>query len=152
MRAFIGQFDRISLGIFLLGAAIGVVWLVALDLGVLLAGLALLVALVWLTLRLVVSRPAVAGADPVTDAALRRASAHRVLRGATAGATLTLGPVLYVASSAVRGVAGEAAWLQALAVLLVVLALVVSLAGLALLLLPAPRVPAPAQAPEAVPA
>jgi len=43
MRAFIGQFDRVSLGIFLLGAAIGVVWLVALDLGVLLVGLVLVI-------------------------------------------------------------------------------------------------------------
>jgi len=34
LRAFIGEFDRVSAGIFLLGAAIGVVWLIALDLGV----------------------------------------------------------------------------------------------------------------------
>ena len=43
MRAFLGQFDRVSLGVFLLGAAIGAVWLVALDLGIVLAGLSLLV-------------------------------------------------------------------------------------------------------------
>lgn len=43
MRAFVGQFDHVSLGVFGLGAAIGAVWLVALDLGVVLAGLTLAV-------------------------------------------------------------------------------------------------------------
>jgi hypothetical protein len=43
VRAFLGQFDRASLGVLLLGAAIGVVWLVALDLGIALAGMTLLV-------------------------------------------------------------------------------------------------------------
>lgn len=51
MRAFIGQFDRVSLGVLLLGAAIGVVWLVALDLGVLLVGLALLIGSVTLIIH-----------------------------------------------------------------------------------------------------
>ena len=51
MRAFIGQFDRVSLGIFLLGAAIGVVWLVALDLGVLLVGLFLVIGSIALIIQ-----------------------------------------------------------------------------------------------------
>jgi Na+/phosphate symporter len=51
MRAFIGQFDRVSLGIFLLGAAIGVVWLVALDLGVLLVALVLVIGSVALIIQ-----------------------------------------------------------------------------------------------------
>lgn len=51
MRAFIGQFDRVSVGIFLLGAAIGVVWLVALDLGLLLVALALLIGSVTLIIH-----------------------------------------------------------------------------------------------------
>lgn len=34
MRAFIGEFDRVSLLLFVLGAAIGVTWLISLDLGV----------------------------------------------------------------------------------------------------------------------
>jgi len=51
MRAFIGQFDRVSLGIFLLGAAIGAVWLVALDLGVLLVGLVLVIGSVALIIQ-----------------------------------------------------------------------------------------------------
>jgi hypothetical protein len=46
MRAFVGQFDRVSLGVFGLGAAIGAVWLVALDLGVALAAVALLIGAV----------------------------------------------------------------------------------------------------------
>ena len=51
MRAFIGQFDRVSLGIFLLGAAIGIVWLIALDLGVLLVALVLLIGSVALIIQ-----------------------------------------------------------------------------------------------------
>ncbi|MEA2650922.1 MAG: hypothetical protein QOI85_643 [Chloroflexota bacterium] len=51
MRAFIGQFDRASLTILLLGAAIGVVWLVALDLGVVLAAVVVLVGSVTLIVR-----------------------------------------------------------------------------------------------------
>lgn len=43
MRAFIGQFDSVSRGVFGLGLAIGAVWLVLLDLGVILAVAALLV-------------------------------------------------------------------------------------------------------------
>lgn len=43
MRAFIGQFDRVSLSVGLLGAAIGAVWLIALDLGMFLASITLVV-------------------------------------------------------------------------------------------------------------
>lgn len=48
MRAFIGQFDQVSLGVVLSGAAIGAVWLIALDLGIALAGITLLVGSVLL--------------------------------------------------------------------------------------------------------
>lgn len=48
MRAFIGQFDRVSLGIAGLGVAIGLVWLAAVDLGVAVAGLIVVVAAVTL--------------------------------------------------------------------------------------------------------
>jgi hypothetical protein len=51
MRAFLGQFDRTSLGLFLLGAAIGAIWLVALDLGIVLAAIALLVGSVALVIH-----------------------------------------------------------------------------------------------------
>lgn len=48
MRAFIGQFDQVSLGVVLSGAAIGAVWLIALDLGIAIAGITLLVGSVLL--------------------------------------------------------------------------------------------------------
>jgi len=51
MRAFVGQFDYLSLEVFGLGAAIGALWLVALDLGVMLAGLTLAVGSVALIIR-----------------------------------------------------------------------------------------------------
>lgn len=51
MRAFLGQFDRVSLDVFLLGTAIGAVWLVALDLGIMLAGVSLLVGSVALIIH-----------------------------------------------------------------------------------------------------
>jgi hypothetical protein len=51
MRAFLGQFDRVSLGVFLVGAAIGAVWLVALDLGIVLAAIFLLVGSVALIIH-----------------------------------------------------------------------------------------------------
>jgi hypothetical protein len=56
-----------------------------------LAGLLLAAAATAVVLRLVVARPAVVGADPGTDAVLRRASSHRVLRASTAAALATLG-------------------------------------------------------------
>ena len=68
-----------------------------------------LAALVGLALHLVVSRPAVAGADAATDTALRRAGAHRVLRGAACGAGLTLAGLLLTAGNATRGVADDGA-------------------------------------------
>lgn len=43
MRAFIGQFDRVSLAIAALGIGVGIIWLVAVDLGVALAGVVLAV-------------------------------------------------------------------------------------------------------------
>ena len=51
MRAFVGQLDQISLGVFGLGAAIGAVWLVALHLGISVAGLTLLVGSVALIIH-----------------------------------------------------------------------------------------------------
>jgi hypothetical protein len=106
-----------------------------------LIGVLLLTAAVEAALRLVVNRPAVPGADQVTDTALRRASAHRLLRGALAAVLLTLGPLCLVGgTTAVRvldGAAAAASTVAAAGGLLVVVALVV-------LCWPAPRVPAPA--------
>jgi len=51
VRAFLGQFDHVSLEVFGLGTAIGAIWLVALDLGVILAGTALLIGSVTLIIH-----------------------------------------------------------------------------------------------------
>jgi hypothetical protein len=117
-----------------------------------LAGLAVLGCLVAVTLRQVVSRPAVAGADVATDTALRRAGAHRVLRGAGAGVGLTAAGLLGTAGSAVHGVSTGSSALAAIGVVLAVGGVVVGLLSLALLLVPAPRVRAPAPEPVPVPA
>ncbi|PPK97521.1 hypothetical protein CLV92_10354 [Kineococcus xinjiangensis] len=69
---------------------------------VLLAG-AIVTAAVLAALRLVLHRPAVEGADAATDEALRRASGHRLLRGATAAALLTTGALLWSGGHAAQG-------------------------------------------------
>lgn len=51
MRAFIGEFDRLSLGVSVLGAAIGAVWLLAMELGILLASITILIACIVLIIR-----------------------------------------------------------------------------------------------------
>ncbi|MDQ4035258.1 MAG: hypothetical protein M3153_04940 [Chloroflexota bacterium] len=51
MRAFIGQFDRLSLGVSVLGAAIGAVWLLAMELGMLLTSITILIACIVLIIR-----------------------------------------------------------------------------------------------------
>ncbi len=51
MRAFVGQFDRVSLGVVGLGVALGVIWLAAVDLGVALAGLVVIVAAISLIIH-----------------------------------------------------------------------------------------------------
>lgn len=111
------------------------------------AAVAVLLVASALVLRLVVVRPAVAGADEPTDTALRRASAHRVLRAALAGTLLTLGPLL-----AFGGFAAAHAYVDAsrdAALALAVAGLAVSLGALVAGCLPAPPVPLPS-APAAV--
>jgi len=131
-----------------------------------LVGLAALVLATELGLRLVASRPAVAGADPAAEAVLRRASAHRLVRGASAGALATAGGLLVFGGGAVRGlysgswggvVGQEQLWGHEPALVAVgtgasALGLGCGLAALVVLCLPAPRVrPDPAAvAPEPV--
>lgn len=106
----------------------------------LVAGVLLLVA-AEATLRLTVVRPAVVGADEVTDTALRRAAGHRVLRGALAGLLLTVGPLLaYGGMAGQRVVDGP---LELLGIVTTIVGAILTLAGPAVLLVPAPRVPAP---------
>jgi len=106
-------------------------------------GALLLAAAVQGTLRLVVDRPAVAGADAATDTALRRASAHRVVRGAAVGTLLTLAPVLLSLGSGIHRV-WPSTGLQVLSGVLVVAGVLAGLAGVLLLFWVAPRVPSPA--------
>ena len=109
-----------------------------------LASVGVLLIVSVLVLRLVVGRPAVEGADELTDAALRRASAHRVLRGALAGTLLTLGPLLAFGGSAAAQVHDGAP--KAIAVTVAVVGLAVVVAGLVAWFLPAPNVPLPSGA------
>lgn len=101
-------------------------------------GTALLVVATALVLRQVASRPAVVDADPAYDAASRRLSGHRVLRGTQLVLAATLAAVLWVAGQALGRVdlPGEA-------VTCVVLALVVGGTGLVAAVVPAaPATPA----------
>ena len=104
-----------------------------------LAGVAVVLGLTALVLQRAVTRPAVAGADLVTDRALRRASAHRALRGAVAATAFTLGPLLTVSALVARNVAAPA--LGPVLVGAAVLGLLVIVTGLVALCLPAPAVP-----------
>ncbi|MGY1660330.1 hypothetical protein ACI78Q_03810 [Geodermatophilus sp. SYSU D00705] len=67
-------------------------------------GLLVLAAATAATLWIVASRPAVATEDARAEAALRSASAHRVLRGATATTLVVAGGLLATAGSAVWSV------------------------------------------------
>jgi hypothetical protein len=107
-------------------------------------GLLLLAAVTAAALWVVANRAAVATADGRVEAALRAASAHRVLRGATAATLVVTGGLL--------GVSGNATWSVAssigsdvLAVLGIGVAgcgLVALVAGCVLACVRAPRVPA----------
>ncbi|SDG25756.1 hypothetical protein SAMN05660324_2140 [Klenkia brasiliensis] len=120
-----------------------------------LAGTAVVLVLVVLALRTALARPAVPGP---AEAVLRAASVHRVLRGAAAGLLVELGGLLVVGCLALRSIArgaevavdtrvldvGGDPVLQVLATAGAALGGSTVLAGLALLLLPAPRLrPAP---------
>jgi hypothetical protein len=104
-----------------------------------LAGIAVVLLLTAMVLRRAVTRPAVAEADAVTDGALRRASAHRAVRGAVASTALTLGPLLLAGAGVARNVAPAGAKIPLLVAALA--GLLVALAGCAALCVPAPAVP-----------
>ncbi len=72
----------------------------------LLGATALVLVATWGTLHLIAARSAVADAAPQWDAALRRLSAHRVLRGAQTVLGLTLVGVLWFGGTALRSVGG----------------------------------------------
>jgi hypothetical protein len=107
-------------------------------------GLLVLTVLTLGTLRVVATRAAVVTADERAEAALRRASAHRVLRGAVGSALVTTGGLVLVAGMSTRNVASNVGP-QALVALGVVLAgcgLAGLLAGLVVACVRAPGVPA----------
>jgi hypothetical protein len=105
--------------------------------------LALLALVAGLALWVVVNRPAVATEDERIEDALRRTSAHRVLRGAGAGVLLLAGALVGVTGYALGNVQALP-WLGATA--LGLLGDVGMVAGLVVLCLPAPRLPVEAPA------
>ena len=107
-------------------------------------GLLLLAALTVGTLQIVASRAAVVTTDDRIEAALRRASAHRVLRGAVGTCLVVTGGLLLVAGTATRDAASSTGP-EALGVLGWVVAaagLAGLLAGLVVWCVRAPVVPA----------
>ena len=103
--------------------------------------LAVVVALLLLVLRATTDRATVVTADVATDQLLRRASAARAFRTATFGAMITTGADLFFGASAARHVHDGAAGAVALGVML--LGVGCLLAALAVVLVPAPRLPRP---------
>lgn len=107
-------------------------------------GLLVLTTLTLGALQVVATRAAVVTTDERAESALRRASAHRVLRGAVGSALFTTSGLVLVAGTSTRSAASTVGP-QALAVLGMVLTgcgLVGLLAGLVVLCVRAPGVPA----------
>ncbi|MGZ4745200.1 MAG: hypothetical protein ACXVYS_18485 [Oryzihumus sp.] len=105
-----------------------------------LVALALALVLVALVLRATHRRAAVVAADLDTDRLLRRASAARAFKLLLIGVLLTLAPDLAFAGSAVADLYDHGP-VHALGIVLAVLGPLLGLAGLAALLVPAPRLP-----------
>jgi hypothetical protein len=106
---------------------------------------ALTAAVLWV----VANRPAVATADERIEAALRRASAHRVLRVAAGVPLFADGGLLFVGGNALHSAAsssGGAPLLGPVGAAVGVLGMVAMLAGVVVCCLPAPSVPADAPA------
>jgi len=107
-------------------------------------GLLVLAGLTLGALRVVATRAAVVTSDERAEAALRRASAHRVLRGAVGSALVTTSGLVLVAGMSTRNVADGIGPqpLVALGVLLAGCGVVGLLAGLVVVCVRAPGVPA----------
>jgi uncharacterized membrane protein len=114
----------------------------------LLAAVVVVLVAAEVVLRLVAGRPSVADADPAWDMALRRLSAHRVLRGTQLVLAWTAAGVLLVAGAALRNVGGAvlpgpgsgSALHSGLGVAGLTVGLAVGLAGTVLALTPATHV------------
>jgi hypothetical protein len=109
--------------------------------------LVLLALTVAVTLRVVVNRPAVATDDERIEDALRRTSAHRVVRGAGAAVLLLAGALLGLIGTRLGSVQAVP-WLASIT--LDLLGDAGLLAGLVVLCLPAPRLPVEVPAVRAV--
>jgi hypothetical protein len=112
-------------------------------------GLLLLSLLAVAVLRLVANRPAVATADERIETALRRASAHRVLRVAVGVPLFVSGGLLFVGGNALHSAAtssGGSPFLGPVGACVAVLGIASMLAGVVVCCLPAPSVPADASA------
>lgn len=112
-------------------------------------GLIVLVLVTGVALRVVSDRPAVTAEDPRIEAALRRASAHRVLRGATAGGLMLAAGLLLMVGTSLRSlgsITGTAATagLGAVGGVAVVAAVAAGLTAVVVACLRAPTVPADA--------
>ena len=107
-------------------------------------GLLLVLAVAIATLWIVATRPAVATRDDRVESALRRASAHRVLRAATGALLFDTGGLVFITGTSMPDAAPGP--FQALGVVLVVVGVALVLAGAVVACLRAPDVPAPAPA------
>jgi hypothetical protein len=103
-------------------------------------GLLVLVVVTLATLRVVATRPAVATEDDRVETALRRASAHRVLRAAAAAVLVDTGGLLLVSGVAVPDIAPRP--LQLLGYGLAVVGVLALLGGAVVACVRAPDVPA----------
>ena len=108
-------------------------------------GLLLVLAVAVGTLWIVATRPAVATRDDRVESALRRASAHRVLRAATGALLFDTGGLLFITGTAVPDAAPGP--FRALGIALVVVGVLAVLAGAVVACLRAPDVPAAAPVP-----
>jgi hypothetical protein len=108
-------------------------------------GVAVLAVATLIALRVVAERPAVATEDPRIEAALRRASVHRVLRGATAATLALTAGLQYAAGTALHSVGSVGGpgttFYSGAAVVLLVVALAGGVLAVVVACVPAPRVP-----------
>ncbi len=111
--------------------------------------LLVLLALLVLVLRAITWRPAVVTADATTDLLLRRSSAARAYRVTSFAALLTLAGDLFFAGTSMQRIYTDGGDLAGK--LAVLAALAAALGALAVLLVPAPRLPREVTTPPGVP-
>ncbi len=103
-------------------------------------GLLAVIGLALVALWLVANRPAVVTADTRIEEVLRRASAHRVLRGALTALLVDAGGLLFISGQAMPDIGPS--WLGPVSVALMVTGALTVLSAAVVCCLPAPRIPA----------